>query len=122
VGTLDYARTCYAHLAGRLGVQIADALQERVLLKSHDAKNYAITPSGREWFETLEIAVPSSNLTRRCLDWTERRHHVAGPLGCAIYKRSRELGWLVPVRDSRAVRVTLAGKQHLWELLRIPVA
>ena len=107
-GTLEHARTCYGHLAGWLGVRVAESLQERAFIKEYNAKTYAVTPSGREWFEALKIKVPAStiaqkNLVRRCLDWTERRHHIAGTLGCAMYKRFRELRWLLPVRDTRVL-------------------
>lgn len=125
-GTLAHARTCYAHLAGWLGVRVAESLQERALLAAHDAKTYRVTAAGRAWFEALGIALPSSDVAlgktaRRCLDWTERRHHLAGPLGCDLYKRCRELEWLAQVRGTRAVRVTLLGKQRFWDLLRIPI-
>jgi len=137
-GTLEHARTCYGHLAGWLGVRVAESLQERAFIKEYNAKTYAVTPSGREWFEALKIKVPpsaiaqkinvpaSSNaqkkLARRCLDWTERRHHIAGTLGCAMYKRFRELRWLLPVRDTRVLRITLEGRAQFWKLLRIPIA
>jgi len=126
-GTLEHARTCYGHLAGWLGVRVAESLQERAFIKEHNAKTYAVTPSGREWFEALRIKVPAStivqkNLVRRCLDWTERRHHIAGTLGCAMYKRFRELRWLLPVRDTRVLRITLEGRAQFWKLLRIPLA
>ena len=126
-GTIEHARTCYGHLAGWLGVRVADSLQERAFIKAHNAKTYAVTSSGREWFEALKIKVPEStiaqkNLVRRCLDWTERRHHIAGTLGCAMYKRFRELRWLLPVRDTRVLRITLEGRAQFWKLLRIPLA
>jgi DNA-binding transcriptional ArsR family regulator len=148
-GTLEHARTCYGHLAGWLSVRVADALQERAFIKEYNAKAYAVTSSGREWFETLKIKVPvfaiaqeirvpasamvqkiqvpvsattQEKLARRCLDWTECRHHIAGTLGCAMYKRFRELRWLLPVRDTRVLRITLEGRAQFWKLLRIPLA
>ena len=126
-GTIEHARTCYGHLAGWLGVRVAESLQERAFIKEHNAKTYAVTPSGREWFEALKIKVPASPIAqkkfaRRCLDWTERRHHIAGTLGCAMYKRFRELRWLLPVRDTRVLRITLEGRAQFWKLLRIPLA
>jgi DNA-binding transcriptional ArsR family regulator len=125
-GSLAHARTCYAHLAGWLGVQIAEELERRGLLRISGPKLYSVTLSGRTWFQTLGIEIPEetralSKLARRCLDWTERRHHLAGPLGCAMYKRLVELRWVVPIRGSRAVRVSLEGKSRLWELLRLPI-
>lgn len=126
VGSLAHARTCYGHLAGWLGVQIAKNLEGRGMIKPYNAKAYSVSPLGREWFEAIGVDVPSSaaaqrKLAVRCLDWTERRHHLAGTLGCTIYKRFRELGWLIPVRDTRVVRVTLEGRTQLWKLLGIAV-
>jgi DNA-binding transcriptional ArsR family regulator len=125
-GSLAHARTCYAHLAGWLGVQIAEELERRALLRVSGPKHYSVTLSGRTWFQSLGIEIPEdtralSKLARRCLDWTERRHHLAGPLGCSMYKRLVELRWVVPIRGSRAVRVSLEGKSRLWELLRLPI-
>jgi len=126
VGSLGHARTCYGHLAGWLGVQIAKTLEERGLIKPYNAKTYSVSPSGREWFEAIGVGVPSSaaaqkKLAVRCLDWTDRRHHLAGTLGCAIYTRFRELGWLIPLRDTRVVRVTLQGRTQVWKWLGIAV-
>jgi DNA-binding transcriptional ArsR family regulator len=125
-GSLAHARTCYAHLAGWLGVQIAEELERRGLLRISGPKLYSVTLSGRTWFQSLGIEIPEdtralNKLARRCLDWTERRHHVAGPLGCAMYKRLVELRWVVPIRGTRAVRVSIEGKSRLWELLRLPI-
>jgi DNA-binding transcriptional ArsR family regulator len=122
-GSLAYARTCYAHLAGWLGVRIAESLEERGLIVQIDPKTYRVTPSGRDWFAALDIEIASAKPlhARRCLDWTERRHHLAGPLGCALYRRFNELKWTAPLRNTRAIRVTLEGKVRLWELLRIPI-
>jgi len=125
-GTLAHARTCYAHLAGWLGVQIAEELEQRALLSVSGPKHYTVTRLGKTWFQSLGIELPDDirapyKFARRCLDWTERRHHLAGPLGCSMYKRLVELRWVVPIRGSRAVRVTLEGKSRLWELLRLPI-
>ena len=125
-GSLAHARTCYAHLAGWLGVQIAEELEHRGLLRASGPKHYTVTAPGRTWFQSLGIELPDdirvpNKFARRCLDWTERRHHLAGPLGCAMYKRLVELRWVVPIRGTRAVRVSLEGKSRLWELLRLPI-
>ena len=126
-GTLTYARTCYSHLAGRMGVQILEALEARALLAQTDSKAYSVTPSGRAWFAALGIEIAPSEfdrprLARRCLDWTERRHHLAGTLGCALQRRFKELRWIAPMRNTRAIRVTLEGKTRLWDLLGVPIA
>jgi DNA-binding transcriptional ArsR family regulator len=126
LGSLEHARTCYSHLAGWLGVQIADALQATGLLLPASGRAFVITQRGREWFEDLGIdvaAVDRANLktARQCIDWTERRLHVAGAVGVGMYKRFVALKWIVPAKNSRAVRVTLDGKRELWKRLRIAV-
>ena len=127
-GTIEHARTCYGHLAGWLGVSITQGLLERGFIKDAHGKAYAVTPAGRDWLATLDIKLPTvsssaaqKKIARRCLDWTERRHHIAGLLGSALYKRFRELRWLAPIKDTRVVRVTVEGRQRLYDLLRIPI-
>ena len=121
---LVYARSCYSHLAGQLAVQIADALQHRGVLTGKPPKQFVVSDHGREWFNQLGIElterqVNDSNFARRCLDWTERRHHIAGPLGSAMLTRFLELKWIARLRDSRAVRVTHEGERRFSELLKI---
>ena len=119
---LVYARTCYSHLAGQLAVEIATAFERREFLKPYASKLYLVTHDGRRWFEDLGISISDSQMknhkfARRCLDWTERRHHLAGHLGCALLDRFRELKWIAGVRNSRAVRVTIEGQRELRKLL-----
>jgi DNA-binding transcriptional ArsR family regulator len=127
LGSLEYARTCYAHLAGWLGVAITDALQREGYLKPAEGRAFAITECGRSWFVKRGIVVPGSaafanaKLARQCIDWTERRPHLAGSLGVAMYKRFSELGWVMPLRKSRAVRVTLEGRKAFLKHLHIVV-
>jgi DNA-binding transcriptional ArsR family regulator len=127
LGSREYARTCYAHLAGWLGVAIADALQREGYLKPVTGRAFVVTDTGREWFEHRGIAVPRSSsvtdhkLARQCPDWTERRPHLAGTLGVNMYKRFLELGWIAPTGKSRAVRVTLEGREAFSKYLHIVV-
>jgi len=126
VGSLEHARTCYSHLAGWLGVQIAEALQANGLLLPASGRAFAVTERGREWFEELGIEVAGVDgadpkVARQCIDWTERRPHVAGAVGVGMYKRLVALKWIVPGKNTRAVRVTLDGKRELWKRLRIAV-
>jgi DNA-binding transcriptional ArsR family regulator len=125
VGTLPYARTCYSHLAGWLGVQLIDALQANGYLEPSDDKSLAVTEAGRAWFEDLGVTIPksesraSAKFARACLDWTERRPHLAGTLGVSLYRRMLELGWVGPIPGTRALRVTFKGKQELWKRLKL---
>ena len=126
VGSLEHARTCYAHLAGWLGVQIADALQSNGLLLPANGRAFAVTQRGREWFEGVggEVAGMNGatrNVARQCIDWTERRPHVAGAVGVGMYRRFVALKWIVPAKNARVVRVTLDGKRELWKRLRIAI-
>ena len=127
IGSLEHARTCYAHLAGWLGVAIADSLRREGYLIPAAGRAFTVTDRGREWFEQRGIAVPissgtaDSKLARQCPDWTERRPHLAGTLGVILYKRFLELGWIAPSVKSRAVRVTLEGRQALSKYLHIVV-
>jgi DNA-binding transcriptional ArsR family regulator len=127
LGSLEHARTCYAHLAGWLGVAITDALEREGYLKPAPGRAFNVTDSGREWFEQLGIAIFRSSgttdvrLARQCPDWTERRPHLAGTLGVAMYKRFLELGWIAPSRKARAVQVPLKGREAFLKHLRIVV-
>jgi DNA-binding transcriptional ArsR family regulator len=129
---LRFARVCYNHLAGRLGTAVTAALESRDLLRRADAnptdaKIYRITGDGHRWFHALAIDVDTIKPTRRglarpCLDWTERRHHLAGPLGVRLLSRMVDLRWLERTRDSRAVVVTAGGAQAFRERLAIDCA
>ena len=125
-GTLAYARTCYSHLAGRLAVEVVAAFEKRDYLRRADPKRFVVTTKGREWLEELGVEAAERHwqqpqFARQCLDWSERRHHVAGALGAALLARLRDLKWIAPVRGSRAVRVTIKGQEKFQELLGIRV-
>jgi DNA-binding transcriptional ArsR family regulator len=122
--SLRFGRTCYNHLAGVLGVAIAAQLQARGYLMVPDprSKRYVISAEGRRWFEELGIELEMlkpgvRGLARQCLDWTERRHHLAGPLGTALLRRLVDLGWVRRDNPSRAVRVTQRGTAELTRRL-----
>ncbi|MBP1179773.1 ArsR/SmtB family transcription factor [Methylobacterium sp. PvR107] len=112
---LREARTCYDHLAGRLGVGIADAMVARgLILLGEEAGE--VTASGRAWLAEFGVAVEPAGRTRRllcrpCLDWSERRPHLAGRLGAALCRRCEDLGWIERQREGRAVRVTDVGRR-----------
>ena len=117
---LQAARTCYDHLAGALGVALFDALLARRLLTSE----LEPTRKGERLLAELGVDVDGAAagrraFARRCLDWTERRHHLAGALGAAVATRFFELGWIERLPASRAVRVTEAGRTALARELAI---
>ncbi|MFB0827415.1 ArsR/SmtB family transcription factor [Chromobacterium violaceum] len=114
---LRLARTCYDHLAGRLGIAIADAMLENGLLLLDEDRQFAVTAVGRGWFAaTLAVEAPAGGkrpLARACLDWSERRPHLAGALGAALCREFLQRNWVERRRDSRALRVTPAGQAFL---------
>jgi len=125
---LRAARTCYDHLAGRLGVAIAQAMEARGLLSvpanAPAGKLYGLTETGIQWFAEFGVGLPAATSrhrppARRCLDWTERRHHLAGPLGAALLRRLVEMGWVVRSPGNRAVIVTPIGAEGLRRSLGI---
>lgn len=116
---LREARTCYDHLAGCLGVALADSLvaSGAVVLTTEAGE---VTESGRMLLRSFGIAVDAPQRTRRvycrpCLDWSERRPHLAGVLGTAILDRSLKLGWITGAKEGRAVKVTEAGRHGFSE-------
>lgn len=113
-------RTCYDHLAGRLGIAVTDALTERQLLCQDTG--FALTDAGVGWFASIGIALDHKGrrpLARACLDWTERRPHLAGVAGAALCRHALDTGWCVRIGSERAVKVTPTGEQALRELLGI---
>ena len=108
---LRTARTCYDHLAGRLGVALADAMQTRGHV-SLTADGGEVTEAGRAFLGDFG-AEPSDGkrvFCRPCLDWSERRPHIAGRLGAALASRCFELGWIERQRDTRALVITAEGQ------------
>jgi DNA-binding transcriptional ArsR family regulator len=125
------ARRCYDHLAGRLGVAMARALVERGYLRAAEEKQYEVTSQGEAWFSRmgLEVAGVASELrptarglARRCLDLTERQHHLGGPLGVEFMRLLCDKGWLRRSDATRAMRVTPAGWTGLSRELGIEQA
>ncbi|MGQ9368375.1 ArsR/SmtB family transcription factor [Azospirillum sp. ST 5-10] len=113
---LRRARTCYDHLAGRLGTGIADSLCAAGHVALADGAA-VVTEAGRRFLrDSLAIDLAAAGTGRRplcrtCLDWSERRPHLAGRLGAALLERSLALGWIARRPDSRAVVVTDAGRR-----------
>jgi DNA-binding transcriptional ArsR family regulator len=118
--TLRSARTCYDHLAGVLGVGIADRLIARAFVILDDEAG-EVTPAGARFLAELGVDLPGVRAKRRmfcrpCVDWTERRPHIGGAVGAAIAARCFELKWIELVKSSRALTVTAAGRRGLMEM------
>jgi DNA-binding transcriptional ArsR family regulator len=112
---LGAARMCYDHLAGRLSVDLADSFVSRGYVEL-DGEAAEVTPAGTRFLTGFGVALPGPRSSPRrfcrlCLDWTERRPHIAGAVGAAITTRCFELGWMGRMKGSQAVTVTPAGRR-----------
>lgn len=120
---LGAARICYDHLAGRLSVDLTDAFVARKYIVL-DEETAEITTAGTRFLSAFGIELSTRRSTRRplcrlCLDWTERRPHIAGAVGAAITKRCFDLGWMERMKRSHAVIVTPLGRRGFQQSLGI---
>ncbi len=121
-----YARFCYDHLAGRLAIEILDAMTAAGLFTLSEDR-FELSERGAVWFGELGVELAALRAKRRsfarsCLDWSERRPHLAGALGAGLAERLLELGWIRRAPVGRAVTLTPAGRAGLSEALRVEVA
>jgi DNA-binding transcriptional ArsR family regulator len=142
---LRQARTCYDHVAGRLGVEIFGALIDRGGIVGGDGLHhvessgrdrlaapgrdlaYRLTPSGRKQLAKLGVALPPADNDgttplRYCIDWTEQRHHLSGAVGRGLANRLFELGWIERNGVARALTVGDDGRAGLRRSLGVDLA
>jgi DNA-binding transcriptional ArsR family regulator len=122
---MRHARTCYDHIAGVLGVGLADAMTARELVVLGDEAG-EVTPAGLEFLGKLGVDLSAAQSKRRvfcrpCLDWTERRPHIGGAVGAALAQRCLDLRWVARVRDHRALTITPAGRRGFQEFFALSV-
>jgi DNA-binding transcriptional ArsR family regulator len=122
---ITFCRTCYDHLAGKVGVLVTEALIRQKLIESQNA-GYLVTKKGRRFFSDLEIDIDEVQKQRRifakpCLDWSERRHHLAGALGAGFFQSMLSLDYFRKKKNSRALILTSGGRAFLYNKLRISV-
>src|SRR5690606_15709976 len=115
---LRHCRRCYDHLAGQVGVAVAHALQQRNYIRPSADIQFIVTAAGAQWFGHLGLDITTIKPTRRglarqCLDWTERTHHLAGPLGTRLMATLIQNGWIRRSDSSRVVVVTQKGWMEL---------
>lgn len=118
---LRQARVCYDHLAGERGVELYDALKAKKAIRERSGR-IELGPRGEAFFAPFGIDLDALSSKRRvlcrpCLDWSERRHHLAGGLGAAILDRILVLGWASRVKGSRIIRFTKSGERKFAVLL-----
>ncbi|WP_282795030.1 helix-turn-helix domain-containing protein [Streptomyces sp. CC224B] len=110
-----FARVCYDHLGGSLSVAITDAMTEQGFLDWEFGP--VLTPSGAAWLADTGISQQVAPHVRTCLDWTERRLHLAGAVAAALFHYAIQESWLVPAEGSRVVRLTNQGRDAFQEHL-----
>ncbi|MBO9644689.1 MAG: helix-turn-helix transcriptional regulator [Pseudacidovorax sp.] len=123
---LRCARSCYGHLAGRLGVQMLDAMLRQGWLRSVPG-GYGLTAAGGEALvalgvklDGLEAKPADAAIAKPCLDWSERRDHLAGPLASALLRHCLDAGWLRRRDGERSLAITPPGLQALGRWMTVP--
>ena len=119
-GDIQFARTCYDHLAGKIAVGLAQSLVQQKIIKLQ-GEEYVVTKTGTAWFDKLGIDVEAVQQQKRafarpCLDWTERKYHLAGSLGAALLDQMLAKNWLRRKPNERTVVLTGKGERALQEL------
>jgi DNA-binding transcriptional ArsR family regulator len=120
---IHYARTCYDHLAGYIGVQVTNSLLREGFIKKNNL-DFEVTPKGTLFFHDFGINLEEQEKKRRayarcCLDWSERHDHLAGALGNALLEKLFELKWIQRLPNTRAIKVTPEGEIGLKETFMI---
>ena len=115
---LRAARVCYDHMAGTLGVQLHDRFKDLKWISNGAGDAYELTAAGARAFDALNVNVEEIRSLRRrfayaCLDWSERRPHIGGALGSALLDAAVKSKWVTKDLDSRAIRVTTAGRREM---------
>lgn len=119
------ARTCYDHIAGALGVDLADSMIAHDFVVLGDEAG-EVTVAGTKFLTRLGVDLAAARAKRRvfcrpCLDWTERRPHIGGAVGAALAKRCFDLKWIEQIGDSRALAITPAGHRGLVDAFGLSV-
>ncbi|MGM9988047.1 MAG: ArsR/SmtB family transcription factor [Bacillaceae bacterium] len=122
---LREARTCYDHLAGKLGVDLTESMLDAGYLEKEE-KEFILTPIGEQFFSDFGLNLDELRKKRRsfshaCLDWSERCHHVVGALGHGLMVHFLELGWIIQVPSIRAIKVTDKGKEGFKQTFNLTI-
>jgi DNA-binding transcriptional ArsR family regulator len=119
-GDIQFCRTCYDHLAGKIAVDLTESLLKQKVLRLK-GDEFLVTAKGEKWFESIGIDVNGleknkRHLAKPCLDWTERKYHLAGSLGAALLIQLKKLNWISTKAGSRIVTLTAKGENKLHKL------
>ena len=121
--TIMHCRTCYDHLAGKIGVAITDSLIKQKIIRSNNGV-FGLSNKGNKWFSEFGIDIPALKYQRRsflrpCLDWSERRYHMAGSLPAAFLDKMFHLDWIRRTKHSRIIVITSKGQKAFNEKFEV---
>lgn len=125
-GAVRFARTCYDHVAGEVGILLAESFRRRGYLSIADGEcglsRRGRTAMGRLGLDLEELRMTRRRLVRQCLDWSGLRPHLGGALGASLFARFSELGWIRRREHTRVILVTSRGRQGLrdWFDIELP--
>ncbi len=119
-GDIQFCRTCYDHLSGKIAVDLTQALVKQKMLILKD-EEFLVSTKGETWFKNIGLDITKIEKGKRhfakpCLDWTERKYHLAGALGAALLKHIKKNNWVKLKANSRTVILTAKGISELREL------
>jgi len=122
---IRYCRTCYDHLAGKVGVLLTEGMVKQNIIEFNDSVCH-VTKKGISFFSKLEIDTVELKSKRRifarpCLDWSERKYHLAGSLGAAFLNKMLSLDCFRKVKNSRVITITSKGQLTLYDMLKVSV-
>lgn len=122
---LANARFCYDHLAGRLAIELVDAMSDGDLIRltgdRFELTAQGVSRLGLLGIDSIALQAKRRSFARSCLDWSERQPHLAGALGAAIASRCLELGWIERAPTGRAVKLTSKGRTGFLEVFDVEV-
>ncbi|MFB9077248.1 ArsR/SmtB family transcription factor [Flavobacterium procerum] len=123
--SIKFCRTCYDHLAGKIGVALTDSLLEQKIILDKD-NTFEVSLEGEKWFSDFGINLEEAQKRKRiflkpCLDWSERRNHIAGSVGTLLFNKMLQEDWIRKTENSRVIIVTGKGEKELFEYFKIVV-
>jgi DNA-binding transcriptional ArsR family regulator len=122
---IKYCRTCYDHLAGKIGVALAESLlQQKIIIEKNNT--FEISPEGEKWFSDFGVNIGDAKKQKRiflkpCLDWSERRYHIAGSVGTLLLNKMLEQDWIRRTANSRVIIITGKGEKEMLKSFKIIV-
>ena len=122
---IKYCRTCYDHLAGKIGVALADSLlEQKIIIEKNNT--FEITSEGEKWFSDFGVNIGDAKKQKRiflkpCLDWSERRYHIAGSVGTLLLNKMLEQDWIRRTANSRVIIITAKGEKEMLQNFKIVV-